>query len=191
MIGKDISFPENIGILIEEPAFIPEYTAFKNLIGDSEIEQALLVVWLDPKNKKCVKKYSLGMKQKLGIVQAIMEDPEILILDEPMNALDNDSNERIRNLLLGFEENGRVFINQKLTVLITVGVSTVNSRSTSWNELNAYITNVKDSILKTEEIHLFYSLRWQIELMFKIWKSLFKINKIKKVKIERFKCFRR
>lgn len=66
---------------------------------------------------------------------------------------------------------------------------TLNSRSVSWNCLNAYITNVEDSILKTEEIHLFYSLRWQVELMFKIWKSIFKIDQVKKVKIQRFKCF--
>lgn len=66
---------------------------------------------------------------------------------------------------------------------------TLNSRSVSWNCLNAYITNVEDSILKTEEIHLFYSLRWQVELMFKVWKSIFKIDQVKKVKIQRFKCF--
>ena len=65
----------------------------------------------------------------------------------------------------------------------------LNPRSVSWNSLNAYITNVEDTILKTKEIHLFYSLRWQVELMFKIWKSLFKINRVKKVKIQRFKCF--
>ena len=65
----------------------------------------------------------------------------------------------------------------------------LNPRSISWNSLNAYITNVEDTILKTEEIHLFYSLRWQVELMFKIWKSLFKINRLKRVKIQRFKCF--
>ncbi|MGL5036460.1 MAG: transposase [Aeromonas sp.] len=66
---------------------------------------------------------------------------------------------------------------------------TISERSVSWNSLNAYITNVEDSILNTEEIHLFYSLRWQVELMFKVWKSIFKINLVKKVKIQRFKCF--
>ncbi|MGL5801778.1 MAG: IS4 family transposase [Cetobacterium sp.] len=66
---------------------------------------------------------------------------------------------------------------------------TFNERSISWNCLNAYITNIDDSTLATEEIHLFYSLRWQVELMFKIWKSIFKIHQVKKVKIQRFKCF--
>ena len=66
---------------------------------------------------------------------------------------------------------------------------TFNLQSISWNCLNAYITNVEDNILTSEEIHLFYSLRWQVELMFKIWKSIFKIHQVKKVKIQRFKCF--
>ena len=67
--------------------------------------------------------------------------------------------------------------------------ATFNPRSISWSGLNAYITNVEENILTTEEIHLFYSLRWQVELMFKIWKSIFKIHQVKKVKIQRFKCF--
>ena len=121
ILGKDISFPENTGVLIEEPGFIPSYSAFKNLkiladiqgkIGNEQIEKALNLVGLDSKNNKHVKKYSLGMKQKLGIAQAIMEDPNILILDEPMNALDFDSVKKIRNLLLDLKSQGK-------TILIT------------------------------------------------------------------------
>ena len=121
IIGQDISFPESIGIFIDEPGFIPGYSAYKNLkiladiqgkIGNNEINDALLSVGLDPNNNKAVKKYSLGMKQKLGIAQAIMENPDILILDEPMNALDNESVEKIRDLILNFKEKGK-------TILIT------------------------------------------------------------------------
>lgn len=119
ILGKDISFPKNIGVLIEEPGFIPNYTGFNNLkiladiqgkINDNQIKEALNIVGLDPNNKKSVKKYSLGMKQKLGIAQAIMEDPEILILDEPMNALDLDSVKKIRNLLLELKEKGKTIL---------------------------------------------------------------------------------
>lgn len=115
IIGQDISFPESIGIFIDEPGFIPGYSAYKNLkiladiqgkIGNNEINDALLSVGLDPNNNKAVKKYSLGMKQKLGIAQAIMESPKILILDEPMNGLDHESVNQIRKLLLEQKNNG-------------------------------------------------------------------------------------
>lgn len=118
-IGKDTSFPENVGVLIEDPGFIPNYTAVKNLkllaaiqgkIGEKEIKDSLIKVGLDPNNKKGVKKYSLGMKQKLGIAQAIMEDPSILILDEPMNGLDFDSVKNIRNLILDLKRNGKTIL---------------------------------------------------------------------------------
>lgn len=121
ILGKDISFPKSVGVLIEEPGFIPKYTAFQNLkiladiqgsINDADIKRSLEKVGLDPNNNKPVKKYSLGMKQKLGIAQAIMEDPEILILDEPMNALDFDSVKNIRTLLLNMKSKGK-------TILIT------------------------------------------------------------------------
>ena len=101
-IGKDISFPPSIGLLIEYPAFINSYTGFKNLkmiadiqkkIGDDKIRDAIKKVGLDPDDKRTFKKYSLGMKQKLGIACAIMEEPDLIILDEPVNALDEAGKE--------------------------------------------------------------------------------------------------
>ena len=96
-LGRHISFPPSIGILIENPSFISNYTGFKNLkilasiqnrISDDEIRDAIRKVGLDPDDKRTFKKYSLGMKQRLGIAAAIMERPDIVILDEPINALD-------------------------------------------------------------------------------------------------------
>lgn len=96
-IGKDVDFPEDIGVIIETPGFLPNLTGMKNLeilaslqhkIGKERIQEVLLTVGLDPKLKKPVSKYSLGMRQRLGIAQAVMEDPSILILDEPFNGLD-------------------------------------------------------------------------------------------------------
>ena len=93
-IGKDIDFPESVGAIIESPGFLPYWSGYKNLsylaslrnrIGAAEISDAMKLVGLDPKDKKPVGKYSLGMKQRLGIAQAIMENPQLLILDEPMN----------------------------------------------------------------------------------------------------------
>ncbi|HAK43001.1 MAG TPA: multidrug ABC transporter ATP-binding protein [Clostridium sp.] len=118
-IGKDIDVPESVGIIIENPGFLPNYSAFKNLqilamiknkIGKEQIINTLNRVGLDPNSKKWVGKFSLGMKQRLGIGQAIMEDPEILILDEPMNGLDNSGVEDIRKLLLSLKEEGKLII---------------------------------------------------------------------------------
>lgn len=108
VLGKDISFPESIGALIENPGFIPSCSGYKNLkflaqiqnkISDNKIRTAMQQVGLDPDEKKTFRKYSLGMKQKLGIAAAIMEDPRILILDEPFNALDEETSNKIRNLI--------------------------------------------------------------------------------------------
>ncbi len=105
VIGKDVDFPENIGVIIEAPGFLPSLSAYKNLdylaslrgvIGKEQIRNAISMVGLDPDEKKHVGKYSLGMKQRLGLAQAIMENPEILILDEPMNALDKNGVTEIR-----------------------------------------------------------------------------------------------
>ena len=96
-LGRQISFPPSIGILIENPSFISNYTGFKNLkilasiqnrISDDEIRDAIRKVGLDPDDKRTFKKYSLGMKQRLGIAAAIMERPDIVILDEPFSGLD-------------------------------------------------------------------------------------------------------
>ncbi|MFQ7393760.1 MAG: ATP-binding cassette domain-containing protein [Lachnospira eligens] len=98
ILGKDEMFPPSIGILIENPSFISNYTGFENLktlasirerIDDDKIRQTLTEVGLEPDDKRTFKKYSLGMKQRLGIAAAIMEDPDIIILDEPINALDD------------------------------------------------------------------------------------------------------
>lgn len=96
-LGKEMSFPEQMGLLIENPAFLNSYTGLKNLmllaslnetVKASDIKESLNRVGLDPDDKRKYKKYSLGMKQRLGIAAAIMENPKILILDEPINALD-------------------------------------------------------------------------------------------------------
>ena len=118
-IGKDIDFPKNIGIIIETPGFIPYYSGYKNLkllaglknkIGKKEIEETLELVGLAPKLKKSVRKYSLGMRQRLGMAQAIMEKPDIYILDEPMNGLDKHGVADMRELLLKLKEQGATII---------------------------------------------------------------------------------
>ncbi len=118
-IGKDIDFPENLGLIIETPGFISYQSAYQNLksiadiqnkIGKNEIIEVIEKVGLDPKDKKHVGHYSLGMRQKLGIAQAIMENPDILILDEPMNGLDDKSVENIRNILLELKNKGCIII---------------------------------------------------------------------------------
>ena len=119
VISKDICFPEKIGILIETVGLLPNLTAFENLkilasiqneITDNDIKDTLSMVGLDPENKKPIKKYSLGMKQKVGIAQAIMEKPEIIILDEPMNGLDLESVNNIRNIILDLKAKGNTIL---------------------------------------------------------------------------------
>ena len=118
-VGRDVDMPEDIGAIIEAPGFLPNYSGYKNLrflanirrkIGKAEILNVLKTVGLDPESRKHVGKYSLGMRQRLGIAQAIMEDPEILILDEPMNGLDNAGVQDIRALLLGLKEQGKTIL---------------------------------------------------------------------------------
>ncbi len=118
-IGKDCDFPQNIGVIIETPEFIPHYSGYRNLkllaelnkkIGSEQIKQAMLQVGLDPDLKRHVRKYSLGMRQRLGLAQAIMEDPELLILDEPMNGLDKDGVKDMRQYLLDLKEQGKTIL---------------------------------------------------------------------------------
>ncbi len=118
-IGTDIDFPEHTGIIIESPGFIPYYTGFQNLrflaginhrIQDADIRDALLQCGLDPDLKLAVRKYSLGMRQRLGIAQAIMERPRLLILDEPTNGLDHQGVEEIRKLVLHLRETGTTIL---------------------------------------------------------------------------------
>ncbi|WP_310603844.1 ABC transporter ATP-binding protein [Anaerosporobacter sp.] len=119
IIGKDIDIPDNIGIIINSPGFLPNYTGYQNLrflssihnkISKQQIIDTLTLVGLDPHSKKHVGKYSLGMKQRLGIAQAIMEDPDILILDEPMNGLDYKGVDDMRKLFLQLKEQGKTIL---------------------------------------------------------------------------------
>lgn len=118
-LHKDIKIPESIGALIENPAFLPQYTGFKNLkmlaslkgkINDEEVKLAIKRAGLDPDDKRTYKKYSLGMKQKLGIANAIMGEPDIIVLDEPINALDEISVENVKKVFLELKEKGKLII---------------------------------------------------------------------------------
>lgn len=118
-IGKDIEAPQDMGVIIENPGFLPAYNGYQNLsflacirnkIKKQEILDVIARVGLDPKSKKHVGKYSMGMRQRLGIAQAIMENPSLLILDEPMNGLDNDGVQDIRELLLKLKAEGKTIL---------------------------------------------------------------------------------
>ncbi|MEI3400416.1 MAG: ATP-binding cassette domain-containing protein [Christensenellales bacterium] len=115
-VGKDVDFPPDLGLIIETPGFLPNMTGVKNLeilaslnkkIGLEQIAAAIRRVGLDPLMKKPVGKYSLGMRQRLGIAQAIMEDPTLLILDEPLNGLDKHGVREMRQLIKGAEGAGQ------------------------------------------------------------------------------------
>ena len=119
VIGKDVDFPKDTGIIIETPGFIPYYSGYKNLrllaglnnnIGKEEIFKTMKQVGLDPNLRRHVKKYSLGMRQRLGLAQAIMENPKILILDEPFNGLDKDGVADMRKYLLELKEQGKTIL---------------------------------------------------------------------------------
>ncbi|WP_085505169.1 ATP-binding cassette domain-containing protein [Thalassobacillus devorans] len=120
-LGKSKRFPDGFGIIIDRPGYMANKTGFENLkelamiqnkVDDNKIAQTMELVGLQPQAKQKVKNYSLGMKQKLAIAQAIMEDQQVLILDEAFNALDADSVENIRKLLITYKKEGR-------TILIT------------------------------------------------------------------------
>lgn len=109
---------QNLGTIIEEPAFIKQYSGLKNLellymINHKKnreyVKESMRKVGLDPELKKPVGKYSLGMKQRLAIAQATMENQDILILDEPMNGLDKDGVEQMRKLFLSFKEEEKLY----------------------------------------------------------------------------------
>ena len=119
VIRQDIDFPESLGLIIETPGFIPYYSGYRNLkilaepnkkAGKKEIEEAMELVGLDPSLRRPVGKYSLGMRQRLGIAQAIMENPDVLILDEPFNGLDKDGVEDMRKVFLRLREEGKTII---------------------------------------------------------------------------------
>lgn len=109
----------NIGMIIETPGFLANYSALKNLwmlatikkkIDKQRVKDCIRLVGLNPDDKKNVGKFSLGMKQRLGIAQAIMENPAMLILDEPMNGLDNDGVQEMRKLLLSLKDAGKTIL---------------------------------------------------------------------------------
>lgn len=121
VLHQDVSFPESISLILEKPGFLEQYSGFDNLkfladiqrkISSEQIKAAISRVGLDPEDKRGVKAYSLGMKQKLAIAQAIMEEPDLLLLDEPMNGLDEDSVPKVYEIIR--EENKR-----GATVLLT------------------------------------------------------------------------
>lgn len=118
-VGRDMDFPEDMGIIIETPGFLPNLSGFRNLellaalrrkIGAKEIRETLRRVGLDPGMKKHVGKYSLGMRQRLGLAQAIMEDPSLLILDEPFNGLDKNGVKDMRELIKGLRGQGKTIL---------------------------------------------------------------------------------
>lgn len=119
IVGVDVDFPECMGAIIETPGFLPNLTGRKNLkllaslrgqIGEAEIRSSLLRVGLDPDLKKPVGKYSLGMRQRLGIAQAIMENPSLLVLDEPFNGLDKAGVCQMRRLIQSLQEEGKTIL---------------------------------------------------------------------------------
>lgn len=119
VLGKQIDFPENMGILIENPAFLGGMTGFDNLkllasiqgkISDDMIIESISRVGLDPKDKKKYRKYSLGMKQRLGIASAVMESPDLIILDEPTNALDSNGVVITKELIAEEKKRGALVI---------------------------------------------------------------------------------
>lgn len=114
-------FPKSFGVLLDSPGLLPQYSAFENLkilasinnvITDENIKETLSLVGLNPDDKRPTKKYSLGMKQKVGIAQALMENPRLLLLDEPMNALDEKSVSNIRDIILNLKK-------QNVTIILT------------------------------------------------------------------------
>ena len=118
-IGKDIDVPDNIGAIIETPGFLYNYSGDNNLrflaginrkIGKEQIRDAIKMVGLDPDSKKHVGRYSLGMRQRLGLAQALMENPELLLLDEPMNGLDKHGVAEMRELFKKLADEGRTII---------------------------------------------------------------------------------
>ncbi len=118
-LRKDIAFPPSIGALIENPAFLDTYSGFDNLkmlasfkkkLNDNDIRDALSLVGLNPHDKRKYKKYSLGMKQRLGIAAAVMEQPDIVLLDEPTNALDEQGVETLKNIILTQKKRGATVV---------------------------------------------------------------------------------
>lgn len=118
-VGRDVEFVEDIGFIIETPGFLPRESGYRNLkylasirnvAGKERIRECITMVGLDPDDKKWVGKYSLGMRQRLAIAQAIMENPDILILDEPFNGLDDHGVADMRELFLELKRLGKTIL---------------------------------------------------------------------------------
>ena len=120
ILGRDCSFPKSIGLLIENPAFLEEYTAYENLrmlngvggnrLDKEEILSLIKSVGLDPHDSRKYYKFSLGMRQRLGIAAAIMGKPDVILLDEPINAIDEDGVSEIRDLVRSLSGEDRIII---------------------------------------------------------------------------------
>lgn len=118
-IGDGLRVPKGVGAVIETPGFLPNASGYRNLFylaslsgkpDRQKIRDVIAMVGLDPDSRKHVGKYSMGMRQRLGLAQAIMDDPELLILDEPMNGLDNQGTKQMRQLLIDFRSQGKTII---------------------------------------------------------------------------------
>ncbi|MEO3217398.1 ABC transporter ATP-binding protein [Ruminococcus bicirculans (ex Wegman et al. 2014)] len=141
-LHKDISFPESCGIIIENTDLLPNFSAFdnlkmlseiKNTANDNMIKSAIKSVGLDPNSKKKVKTFSLGMKQRLSIAQALFEDPDILLLDEPTNPLDEDGVNDVRRILLEQKKKNKLIIiashnKEDISLLSDTVISVSNGR---------------------------------------------------------------
>lgn len=118
-IGDGLRVPKGVGAIIETPGFLPDISGYRNLYylaslsgkpDKEKIQEAIRLVGLDPNSRKTVGHYSLGMRQRLGLAQAIMDDPELLILDEPMNGLDNEGTKQMRKFLMDLRSQGKTII---------------------------------------------------------------------------------
>jgi len=144
MIGKECDFPDRLGVIIETPGFIPNMSGYQNLkilaalkgrIGKKEIVETIRRVGLDPGMRKPVAKYSLGMRQRLGIAQAIMENPDVLILDEPFNGLDKTGVAQMRELLKELKAQGKsILLASHNAQDIEVLCDTVHDMEDKWEE---------------------------------------------------------
>lgn len=119
IVGKNFEYPDSMGLIIEAPGFLPNYSGYRNLlflaglkrmIGADEVKNSMRSVGLDPESKKKVSKYSMGMRQRLGIAQAMMEHPSLLLLDEPFNSLDKKGVHEMRQLIAAYRGEGRIIL---------------------------------------------------------------------------------